>query len=193
VEINNTFYRMPTEPMLRRWAEMVTPDFRFVLKAPRRITHDRRLGDVADLLSHFFAVAASLENAQGPALFQLPPNFKKDVARLEDFLTRLPPGRRVAIEFRHESWLDDEVYETLRAHGAALCVADTDDGGEPALVSTAGWGYLRLRRQDYPEPELRAWGDHIRSQPWDEAFVFFKHEDEGQGPKLAARFIELNR
>jgi len=189
VEINNTFYRMPQEPMLARWAGEVPEDFRFVLKAPKRITHDRRLRDVRDETRHLLEVAAVLGARLGPLLFQLPPFSKKDVEALREFLQQLGPTR-AAFEFRHESWIDDEVHDTLRAHRAALCLADTEDG-EPPLVATAGWGYLRLRRPDYGDPELTTWVGRVTQQPWEEAFVFFKHEDEGKGPALAERFLQL--
>ena len=191
VEINNTFYRMPSEKMLSRWSEEVPEGFAFVLKAPCRITHEMRLKDAEDAVSYFLQTASVVGKKLGPLLFQLPPFLKKDLPRLRDFLSFLPRGQRVAFEFRHASWFDNEVYETLRSQGAALCLAETDEGATP-LISTATWGYLRLRRKEYGEPELHAWADRIRDQQWDDAFVFFKHEEEGKGPKLAARFIELN-
>ncbi len=192
VEINNTFYRMPGRETLARWSEETPPGFTFVLKASRRITHEKRLsGEAADAVSYLFATAVALGPKLGPVLFQLPPFLKKDASRLRGFLSLLPEDRPAAFEFRHESWLDEEVYGILRSRGAALCSADTDESGEEAapLVPTAGWGYLRLRRSDYGEPDLAAWADRIRSQPWDRAFVFFKHEEEGKGPELAARLL----
>lgn len=189
VEINNTFYRMPQESLLERWAAEVPEDFRFVLKAPKRITHDRRLRGVEEETHRLLDVASVLKTRLGPFLFQLPPFLRKDVDALRDFLGRLGAAR-AAFEFRHASWLDDEVHETLRAHGAALCVADTEDG-TPALVGTTTWGYLRLRRPDYDDEALASWVGRVRSQPWTEAFVFFKHETEGKGPALARRFLEL--
>jgi uncharacterized protein YecE (DUF72 family) len=192
VEINNTFYRMPSPELLARWAAEVPAGFRFVLKAPRRITHEKRLVGVADTTARLFEVAASLGDKQGPFLFQLPPYSKKDAARLRDFLALLPPAARAAFEFRDPSWDDDEVTGALRNAGAARCLADTDDeAAEPRIVPTARFGYLRLRRADYDEAALRAWADRIRAQPWDEAFVFFKHEDEARGPQLAARLTAL--
>jgi uncharacterized protein YecE (DUF72 family) len=192
VEINNTFYRMPSPELLARWAAEVPAGFRFVLKAPRRITHEKRLVGVADTTARLFEVAASLGDKQGPFLFQLPPYSKKDAARLRDFLALLPPAVRAAFEFRDPSWDDDEVTEALRSAGAARCLADTDDDpAEPRIVPTTRFGYLRLRRADYDEAALRAWADRIRAQPWDEAFVFFKHEDEARGPQLAARLTAL--
>lgn len=194
VEINNTFYRMPARDTVTRWAEETPPGFTFVLKASRRITHEKRLsGDTADALSYLFETAGALGPKLGPVLFQLPPFLKKDAARLKGFLSLLPQGKPAAFEFRHPSWFDEEVYGILRSHGAALCSADTDDSGEEGapLVPTASWGYLRLRRADYGETGLGAWADRIRSQPWDRAFVFFKHEDQGKGPELAARLMSL--
>ena len=192
VEINNTFYRMPTASVLERWAEEVSPEFSFVLKASRRITHDARLQDVADPVSYFFNTAQVLGEKLGPVLFQLPPFMKKDAARIKEFLSLLPKERRVALEFRHATWFDDEVFDVLRAHGAALCLADTDEGDDAPVVSTAGWGYLRLRRQEYGDQELSQWAKQISQQPWEEAYVFFKHEEAGTGPRLAARFMKLS-
>jgi uncharacterized protein YecE (DUF72 family) len=191
VEINNTFYRMPTEGLLQGWAGQVPEHFSFVLKAPRRITHDKRLQDCGELVTYLVRTASTLGPRLGPLLFQLPPYFKQDVPLLKSFLRELPEQRRVGFEFRHRSWFADEVYETLRAHGAALCVADT--GEEPAapLVATTDWGYLRLRREDFSDQELQHWARRIREQPWREAYVFIKHEEEGRGPKLAARLMEI--
>jgi len=191
VEINNTFYRMPSAETLKRWSNEVPEGFTFVLKAPRRISHEKRLGDVADAVSYLFNTASELGGKLGPVLFQLPPFFKKDLVRLRAFLELLPPGRPAAFEFRHASWFDAEVQEALRAKDAALCTADTDDSEDTALTPTARWGYLRLRRTDYPAERLEMWANRIRSQAWDEAFVFFKHEEEGKGPDLAQRLSAL--
>jgi uncharacterized protein YecE (DUF72 family) len=190
VEVNNTFYRMPNLTTLEGWAAEVPDDFSFVLKASKRITHDRRLLDVADSVDYLLRTAATLGSKLGPFLVQLPPSFKKDVPRLRDFLALMPP-RRAAFEFRHPSWFEDEVYAVLKERGAAWCVADTGEEGDPPFVSTADWGYLRLRRVEYGEGDLAAWAERVGSQSWGEAFVFFKHEEAGTGPKLAARFLEL--
>jgi len=191
VEINNTFYRMPKEDLLNGWAAQVPESFTFVIKAPQRISHIRRLKDCADLLSYLFQVTATLGARLGPILFQLPPNFRKDVPRLRGFFEQMPERRRVAFEFRHASWFDDETFAALRDHGAALCVADTGEEPVAPLAATADWGYLRLRREDFSDAELREWAKRITAQPWSEAFVFLKHEEEGRGPKLAARLIEF--
>ena len=193
VEINNTFYRMPKEALLQGWADQVPESFTFVIKASKRITHDKRLKECGELLAYLFGVTSTLGSRLGPLLFQLPPNFKKDVPRLKSFFEEMPERRRVAVEFRHASWFDDEVYETLRGQRAALCVADT--GEEPAapLVATTDWGYLRLRREDFSDKDLRDWARRIREQPWGDAYVFLKHEEEGKGPKLAARLTEFCR
>jgi uncharacterized protein YecE (DUF72 family) len=191
VEINNTFYRMPTKGLLAKWADAVPEDFCFVLKAPQRITHQKRLSpQTAEDLAFFLETASLLGSRLGAVLFQLPPFFKKDAERLRDFLARLPGSVRAAFEFRHASWLDEEVYEALRDRGAALCSADTDDAGDEGvpIVATAPWGYLRLRRSDYSDADLAAWAERVSRQPWSDAFVFFKHEDEGKGPAHAERF-----
>jgi uncharacterized protein YecE (DUF72 family) len=191
VEINNTFYRMPTAALLQTWAGEVPADFRFVLKASLRITHQHRLVDADEDVGYLLDVAGTLEQRLGAILFQLPPNLKKDVARLDTFLDLLPASRRVAFEFRHPSWFDDEVFALLRAHQAALCIAEAEGDLEVPCVATADWGYLRLRRPDYSEVELRAWVARLRQQGWQDAFVFFKHEEAGRGPQLAQRFLEL--
>jgi uncharacterized protein YecE (DUF72 family) len=190
VEINNTFYRMPKETVLAHWASQVPDQFTFVLKAPQRITHYKRLQDVGDELDYFLRTSSVLGAKLGPTLFQLPPNFKKDLSRLDAFLSSLPQRWRAAVEFRHPSWHGDDVFTTLRNHEVALCCADADDD-EAALVPTARWGYLRLRREQYGTEDLRRWAQRVLEQPWDEAFVFFKHEDAGAGPKLAQAFQQV--
>jgi uncharacterized protein YecE (DUF72 family) len=190
VEINNTFYRMPSEKVLRQWSTQVPEGFTFVLKAPRHITHMKRLKEVESPLSFFLRTADALGGQLGPLLFQLPPNLKKDLPRLTTFLALLPPARRVALEVRHESWYDGEVYDALRARDVALCITDADDLQTP-LEKTASWGYLRLRRVQYTEAHLRQWGERITSEGWRDAFVFFKHEEEATGPRLARQFLSM--
>jgi uncharacterized protein YecE (DUF72 family) len=192
VEINNTFYRLPKASVLEAWAGEVGADFKFVLKAPQRITHRQRLKDAGDSVSDLLEVAGALKKRLGPLLFQLPPNLKKDVPRLRAFLGWLPAQRRAALEFRHPSWFDEEVLGLLRAHRAALCIAEGEDQLEVPFVATADWGYLRLRRPDYGDAELKTWVKRVRKQKWRDTFVFFKHEDEGKGPRLAKRFLELS-
>ena len=186
VEINNTFYRMPTARMLAGWGEQVPAGFAFALKASRRITHQQRLEGCEDALSHLLQAATALGDAFGPILFQLPPWLRKDVPRLTAFLALVPAGVRAAFEFRHASWMDDEVAAALRERACALVVSDMEDGPDPAVVPTARFGYLRLRRPGYAHEQLSRWAERIAAQPWDEAFVYFKHEDDGAGPKLAA-------
>ena len=193
VEINNTFYRMPKEDLLSGWAAQVPESFQFVIKASQRITHIRRLKECAEELGYLYRVTATLQARLGPLLFQLPPNFRKDVPRLQGFLDAMPEKRRVAIEFRHASWFDDETFQALRNQGVALCVADTGEEPVVPLVATTDWGYLRLRREDFSDADLKDWAKKIRAQPWNAAYVFMKHEEEGRGPKLAARLIEILR
>ncbi len=192
VEINYTFRGMPEASVLQNWAAAVPADFKFILKAPQQITHMRRLKNADELTSQFVEVAATLAKRLGALLFQLPPNSKKDLPRLGAFLELLPRRRRVAFEFRHASWFDDEVFELLRKHRAALCFAEAENDLEVPFVATANWGYLRLRRPDYNDGELKAWIKRIKKQVWQDAFVFFKHEDEGKGPQMAKRFTELS-
>ncbi len=190
VEINNTFYRMPKAELLAQWAEQVPDGFAFALKAPQRITHFRRLKEAGDSVDFFFRVASTLGDRLGPTLFQLPPNFQKDLSRLTDFLGTLPTASRCAFEFRHPSWFEEPVYQALGDARCALCLAEDEELSTPRIATT-GWGYLRLRRQDYGEDRLRDWGATIGSQPWDEAFVFFKHEEEGKGTELADRLTTI--
>jgi uncharacterized protein YecE (DUF72 family) len=177
--------------VLREWAAQVPEPFTFAIKASQRITHHARLkpesvGAVEFLMKNIVALGGRL----GPVLFQLPPNLKKDLPRLSEFLAGLPPSFRAAFEFRHDSWFDEEVFTALADRGAALCWAEDEELATPRRP-TAGWGYLRLRRPDYAEPEIAAWAERIRSQPWSDAYVFFKHEDEGAGPRLAGRLREI--
>lgn len=191
VEINNTFYRMPTEKVLTNWAGQVPDDFAFVLKAPRRITHIKKLKDVNDDVSYLVKTSAALGEKLGPLLFQLPPFLRKDFDLLRGFLDLLSPDRQSAFEFRHQSWFDDEVLAVLKEHNASLCLADADNELEIPFVSTANWGYLRLRRPEYSDADLREWSKRVAEQPWKDAFVFFKHEDAGKGPQFAKRFLEI--
>jgi uncharacterized protein YecE (DUF72 family) len=191
VEINNTFYRMPKASVLEGWAEAVPADFKFVLKAPQQITHILRLKNAEDSLSYLLEVAGALGKRRGPLLFQLPPNARKDVPRLREFLALFPVERCAAFEFRHASWFDDEVFALLREKQAALCIAEAEGDLEVPFVATADWGYLRLRRPDYGDAELKAWVKRVQDQKWQDAFVYFKHEDEGKGPQMAKRFLEL--
>ena len=194
VEINNTFYRMPKADTLKGWADATPPGFRFSPKAPQQITHRQKLVGSEGAVSTFFGAAATLGDKLGPTLFQLPPFLRKDLPRLVDFLALIPTGARAAFEFRHVSWFTDDVYEALRARGAALCWAEADDLETP-IVATGGFGYLRLRRTDYDDAALGVWverlGAQAARQDWTEAFVYLKHEDAGRGPKLAARLGEL--
>ena len=192
VEINNTFYRMPAESMLAGWVNEVPASFRFTLKAPQRITHQKRLREAEQEVAEFLRRAAVLGDQLGVVLFQLPPFLRKDLPRLRDFLALLPSDLRTAFEFRHESWQDDEVYAALRERGAALCAADTDEGDTP-FVCTADNGYLRLRRTHYDDRDLSAWAERVAAQPLQRAYVYFKHEDEALGTRFARRFEELWR
>lgn len=192
VEINATFYRMPTARLIEGWREQAPDGFRYALKAPRRITHERRLKDCRAEVETFCSHARLLGDHLGPLLFQLPPNLKVDVSRLDEVLSAIPAGLRVAFEFRHPSWVTDDVLASLRRQDAALCVADFGDHATP-VHATARYGYFRLRDEGYGAPDLARWADVIRGQreAWDEVFVYFKHEDKGKGPEFARAFIDL--
>jgi uncharacterized protein YecE (DUF72 family) len=191
VEMNNTFRRMPTSSALAAVAPEVPPEFQFAMKAPQQITHFRRLKNCREPVEELLAAAKALKKRLGPLLFQLPPNFKKDLPRLREFLKLLPKRTRAAFEFRHASWFDDEVFGLLRKRNVALCYAEEEESVEVPFVATADWGYLRLRLAEYGDADLKRWVKRVREQDWKDAFVFFKHEDEANGPRFAKRFLEL--
>ena len=192
VEINNTFYRLPRENVLRDWAAQVPETFTFALKASQRITHYARLKEEsASLVDFLLKNTATLGDRLGPILFQLPPNMKKDVNRFRGFLGLLPFDRRYAFEFRHDSWFDDEVYSALRERDIAMCIAEQDDFSCP-VVCTSTWGYLRLHKLDYNAGELVDWAKRVVGQQWNEAYVFFKHDETehgGSGPPAVETFV----
>jgi len=191
VELNNTFYRMPQPSMVESWKAQVPESFRFSVKASQRITHFKRLNEASEETRLMVDTVSALEDRLGVILFQLPPNMKKDLQRLESFLVQLPAEVPATFEFRHPTWFDDEVLALLGKHNRALCVSDTDDLPVNQIDKTADWGYLRLRRVNYDEADLKHWIKKIKAQKWKNTFVFFKHEDEGTGPKLAAQFLKL--
>jgi uncharacterized protein YecE (DUF72 family) len=190
-EINYTFHRIPAPKTIENWKTLTPEEFRFALKAPQRITHWSKLRDCADTLEYFLKIAGGLSTRLGAILFQLPPNFKKDSDALRSFLRELP-SLRAAFEFRHASWFDDEIFHLLGARNIALCIADTDALSAPKKI-TADYGYLRLRREDYTKSDIARWAAFLRAQKshWKDAFVYFKHEARGIGPKLARQTIEL--
>jgi uncharacterized protein YecE (DUF72 family) len=191
VEINNTFYRMPAKELLAQWALQVPPGFVFALKAPRTITHIRRLRNAGEQIRYLVDAVASLGEKLGPVLFQLPHYVPKDLAALEDSLDPVPYGS-AAFEFRNPSWLDSDVLDLLNARGHAVCVSDREEAaGLPEIVGTSSWGYLRLRRPVYTDDDLARWLEAIAAQSWETAYIFFKHEDGARGPELANRFLEL--
>jgi uncharacterized protein YecE (DUF72 family) len=191
VEINVSFYRMPTLAMLAAWQAQTPPGFRFAIKAHRRITHQKRLRDVDDDLRWLSERAGELGERLGPVLFQLPPSFRCDLAVLERFLIALPPLPYAAVEFRHASWHDDATYALLRTHRVALCVAEDENGCEP-LVHTAPFGYYRLHRLQYTEAQLRTWAEHLREHAGVRpVFCYFTHETGPEAVGYARRLMEL--
>jgi uncharacterized protein YecE (DUF72 family) len=190
VEINYTFYRLPTEKLLAGWAEGTPEHFSFTLKAPRRITHDAKLQRCEDLLQAFCRTSRTLGHKLGVLLFQLPPNFKKDVDVLRAFLELLPEGTRAAFEFRHASWLEADVFDALRTRNIALCVADSEKMSTPVEV-TADYAYFRLRDEGYQDADIARWAQSISGlQGVTDAFVYFKHEEQGLGPEFARRLMQ---
>ncbi|MHB8772695.1 MAG: DUF72 domain-containing protein [Syntrophales bacterium] len=192
VEINNTFYRMPTENLLRSWAGQVPDDFLFAFKAPQVITHLKRLRNVDEETGYLFRTLSILGGRLGPVLFQFPQSFRPDPAKMEYFLGLIPGGVDCAFEFRSAARPDATVLAILGERGYSLCVADTDEEPVEEIAGGASWGYLRLRRSAYPEADLVGWRERIRAQKWKRAYVFFKHEEEAKGPEAAIRFRELS-
>lgn len=193
VESNYSFRQVPSAKVIESWRSQTPTSFRFTLKAPMVITHNKRLKNAETATQQFLEAAKSLEGQLGALLFQLRPEMKVDVDCLGNFLALLPREIPSAFEFRNASWFTDEVYALLRAHGCAQCVADTGEGPSTPWVSTADWGYLRLRGDGYSDAQLRKWVKQIRGEKWREVFVYFKHEDTAAGPKLALRLQELTQ
>lgn len=191
VEINASFYRKPSQKQLDNWAAQVPGDFHFAFKAWQRITHQKRLRDCADLVTVFNDELRAMGPRLGPVLYGLPPNFKKDVPRLRDFLNQLPRDLKAAFEFRNESWFDDETYKALSDFGVALCIGDLDELRTP-FVRTARFGYLRLRRASYSLDELKEWSQKIDGAGFSEdVYCYFKHEDEAKGPDFALELLRI--
>jgi uncharacterized protein YecE (DUF72 family) len=192
-EINYTFHRVPTPKTIENWKTLTPGNFRFALKAPQKITHWSKLRDCADTLEYFLKVVGGLGERLGPILFQLPPTFRKDADVLNSFLRELP-SMRAAFEFRHDSWFDDKIFDLLKSRNIALCIADTDALSAPKKI-TADYGYLRLRREDYIKTDIERWAGFAGGQKsnWEDAFIYFKHEESGIGPKLAKQMTELLR
>ncbi|MGO9119060.1 MAG: DUF72 domain-containing protein [Desulfomonilaceae bacterium] len=191
VEINNTFYRMPTEGVLKSWAGQVPEDFVFAIKAPQVITHRKRLKNVDSETEFLFRSLSALDRKLGPVLFQFSKTFHSNPDLLKDFLSLIPSNISCAFEFRSPSWLNTETISLLHEKRHSLCLEDTDENPANEIISAASWGYLRLRRSDYTDADLSQWMERILEQQWREAFVFFKHEDEAKGPAMAMRFHEL--
>ena len=187
VEINNTFYRMPSAGMLENWARSTPEGFRFAIKASRRITHLARLKPetAADSVQYLYRNLAVLGEKRGPVLFQLPPTLKKDLPRLHAFLGLLPQGHNAAFEFRNASWFADDVYDALRSAGAALCLSEREDEVPPPLVETAPWGYVRLRLESYSDEDLIRWAGRLAQTNWREVYAYFMHEPTAPAYALA--------
>ena len=191
VEINYTFYRMPDEKLVGGWAGQTPSPYRFTLKAPRRITHDSRLKNAGELAARFCLVASTLGDKLGALLFQLPPNLKKDLPLLEAFLSELPSRVCAAFEFRHPSWLEDDVFAKLASRNIALCVADSEKLSTPVRV-TADYAYFRLRDEGYTPADIGRWAETIARETaaCRDVYVYFKHEEEGKGPEFAKLLMD---
>ena len=190
VEINNTFYRMPNAKLLEGWSAQTPERFKLTLKAPQRITHQKRLRDCADDVKYFLEVAATLGPKLGAILFQLPPYLRMNLQVLDGFLEMLPAGLCAAFEFRHKSWMESDVFTRLQAKGLALCVADSENFSTPVEI-TAGYAYFRLRDEGYQPQDIERWAQVIRERTagCSEVFVYFKHEEAGIGTEFARQLI----
>jgi uncharacterized protein YecE (DUF72 family) len=192
VEVNYTFRRFPTEKSLTTWREEAQDGFVFTLKANQRITHFKRLADTDDDVRDFLKAANVLGDKLGCVLFQCPPSLQYDRTLIEAFVGYLPPGPpRFAMEFRHPSW--SEARDLLLSQGIAWCVAETDEKDPgPDDLSWEPAGYLRLRKTEYTDDELKAWAEKIRPalDAGSDVFCYFKHEDQGASPKMAKRLLK---
>jgi uncharacterized protein YecE (DUF72 family) len=191
VELNNTFYRMPSPQMTAKWAAEVSDGFRFAVKASQRITWTQKLRDCGELLGRLFTATAELGGKLGCVFYQLPKWVRKDVPLLRDFLALQAAGVPVAFEFAHPSWRAPHAIAALAERDAAVVLSDKDDAETPALIDAGTWGYLRLRRAAYSDDDLRRWHERIAARGWRQCFLFFKHEDSCAGPALAQRFLTL--
>jgi uncharacterized protein YecE (DUF72 family) len=191
VEINYTYYRTPNAKILAGWDAATPERFRLTLKAPKRITHEARLKDCADRVQYFVETAATLGPKLGVLFFQLPPNLKQDLALFDAFLEGVPAGTVAAFEYRHGSWLNDEVYRRLEARNLALCVADSETMATPVVI-TADYAYFRLRDEGYAPADIDRWADTIRGKTGrcKDVYVYFKHEEAGKGPQFARRLLD---
>ena len=193
VELNNTFYRRPQPSTIESWKNQVPEDFRFTVKASQGITHFRRLKDAGEATRFMLDGFSAFGERLGAVLFRLREDMEKDLQRLQQFLKELPKGTRAAFDFRHPSWFDKQVFALLRDENQVLCVSDRDEWPVNQIEKTGDWGYVRLRRVKYSKTELAEWVKRIRAQQWKDTYVFFKHEDEGTGPRLAAQLVALNK
>jgi uncharacterized protein YecE (DUF72 family) len=191
VEINYTFRKQPEEPVLSNWRNLVPDDFVFTLKAHQRITHWLRLADADGAVSEFLERAKLLGPKLGVILFQCPPNLAFDRSLIESFLAFLPPGPRYAFEFRHDSW--EAGKEVLASQRAAWCAAETDEAPWPTKLPTAPFVYLRLRKTQYSDDELRDRARQVSEilRSGTDVYCYFKHEEGGAGPRFAERFRDF--
>lgn len=198
VEINNSFYRLPSRETFAAWAREVPPGFVFAVKGSRFITHLKKLRGVGEAVETFLDHATCLGEKLGPILFQLPPRWKANPSRLEEFAASLPAGRRYAFEFRDESWLREEVYRVLEEHGCALCVASSPSFPSARRV-TAGFCFLRfhggevLYGSKYSRRELKGWAAFARSLLRDgvDVYAYFNNDAYGYAVENALTFISL--
>jgi uncharacterized protein YecE (DUF72 family) len=189
VEVNSSFYHMPTQTTTAKWASSTPGTFRFSFKASRKITHFKKLKGAKNEFEIFLKGLEPVGKKLGCVLVQLPPYMKQDTGILETFLAETPKGTPIAVEFRHSSWFGDKLNGLLSKYNAALCVADTDDM-KPVFERTASFGYVRLRRNKYSEGELKEWSDKLRkfATGLDDCFVYFMHDESGDAANRAADF-----
>ena len=192
VEVNYTFRQLPSAATVESWLAQTGPDFRFSFKAPQRLTHFKRLKECSDVLTTFYASLLPVIRASrmGLVLFQLPPNFKADVPRLEAFLQQAAGSLRIAFEFRHASWFTEEVFDLLRTYQVALCVAESDELQTPDVM-TAPFCCYRLRKSDYSPADMQQLEEQIRDKArHGDVFGYMKHEDSPKGALQAAALLK---
>lgn len=189
VEVDGTFYRVPSAATIEGWLAATPVDFSFAIKAHQRLTHRERLKTPSETLRHWNAAVSLLGGRLGCVLYQLPPFFRADLGRLDAFLAHLPESVKSVFEFRHESWFSSETYALLRTRHAALCIHDADERTTP-LELTAPYTYVRLRRSSYSAEERLHWQERLRQWANDgiEVFAYVKHEDNPNAPVVALEF-----
>lgn len=197
VEINNSFYRMPKETTVQGWYDRTPADFLFTLKGSRYVTHIKRLKDPKESLSSFYHLADILAEKLGCILWQLPPTMKKDPERLINFCKATSPEYNNVVEFRHNSWFDEETYDILREYKVAYCIISAPKGLPENIVTTADFSYVRFHGKenwydyDYSDKQLSRWKQDIESIDAKRVFIYFNNDVKVRAVKNAKTLKQM--